>query len=89
MRHVGRQRLEIYWCPLHDLWFTYDGECLRRRFSDNHLGTAGYHHDADLVDVYIIIFSGARFSPSGNTSFYAAGYTLFTLATRLTAQIYY
>ncbi|CDY48824.1 BnaC01g43320D [Brassica napus] len=32
---------------------------------------------------------GARFSPSGNTSFYAAGYTLFTLATRLTALIYY
>ncbi|KAH0929638.1 hypothetical protein HID58_015365 [Brassica napus] len=50
---------------------------------------AGYHHDADFVNVYIIIFSGARFSPSGNTSFYAADYTLFTLATRLTAQIYY
>ncbi|CAN6926498.1 hypothetical protein Bca4012_091092 [Brassica carinata] len=50
---------------------------------------AGYHHDADFVDVYIIIFSGARFSPSGNTSFYAVGYTLFTLATRLAAQIYY
>ncbi|KAF3532546.1 hypothetical protein DY000_02036278 [Brassica cretica] len=39
-----------------------DGECLRRRFSDNHLGTAGYHHDADFVDVYIIIFSGARYT---------------------------
>ncbi|KAL0668369.1 hypothetical protein Bca4012_031073 [Brassica carinata] len=57
----------------------------------NHLGIADYHHAANFVDVsiYIIIFSGARFSPSGNTDFYAAGYTLFTLATNLHAQIYY
>ncbi|KAH0852351.1 hypothetical protein HID58_090855 [Brassica napus] len=37
--------------PLHDLWFTYDGECLHRRFSENQLGTAGYHHASDFVDV--------------------------------------
>ncbi|CAN6921595.1 unnamed protein product [Brassica oleracea] len=48
---------------------------------------AGYHHDADFVDVYIIIFSGARFSPSGNTSFYAVGYTLFIGISGLESQV--
>ncbi|KAJ4901875.1 Uncharacterized protein Rs2_15826 [Raphanus sativus] len=47
-----------------DLWFTYDGECLRQRFSENRLGIADYHHPANFVDVsiYIIIFRGARIS---------------------------
>ncbi|WZZ00274.1 hypothetical protein YC2023_072602 [Brassica napus] len=31
---------------------------------------------------YTIIFGGARFRPFGNTAFYPAGYTLFTLAIR-------
>ncbi|CAG7867127.1 unnamed protein product [Brassica rapa] len=79
-------------CEIIRNWiFRYYGECLRRRFSENHLGIADYHHAANFVDVsiYIIIFGGAKFNPSDNTDFYAAGYTLFTLATKLPAQIYY
>lgn len=77
---------EIYWCSPNDHWFKHDGECLRRPFPENHLGTAGYHHAADFIEDFIdiIILGGA-----GNTAFCAAGYTLFTLATRLHAQLYY
>ncbi|KAH0862883.1 hypothetical protein HID58_080094 [Brassica napus] len=81
MRHVGKQVRKSVSVRMTPVPFTKTMSFIMRK--------AGYHHDADFVDVYIIIFSGARFSPSSNTSFYTAGYTLFTLATRLTAQIYY
>lgn len=44
------------------------------------------------VSIFTIIFGGASFNPTGSAAFYAAGIpgdTLFSLAIRLPAQVYY